>query len=515
MMALHCSFGHRLRRIVTVLASVLLGGTTAWTGELGEERLTAAETIYGSVVRIERTAQVYDYQTPWSAGRFGGGSGSGFVVGENRIMTNAHVVSNARQLLIRKHNDPAIYPARILFIAHDSDLALLELEDPAAIEATPPLELGEVPSLESDVRVIGYPVGGQRLSVTRGVVSRIDFIVYAHSGIDSHLAIQIDAAINPGNSGGPVLQGDRVVGVAFQGMRGATEGTGYIIPTPVVRRFLADVEDGRYNGCVDLGLTTAHTVNPTLRQALGLPDDNRGVVVTHVAAGGSSDGQLEPGDIVLQIDEHPVASDGRILIDGEWVDLSEAVERKLEGDTAQVSGLRHGTPFERTVVLHPFPPKRIYAVEYEARPAYAVFGGLVFQPLSRNLLAAHQLEQLEIRKVLEDFLREDLHVELPEPVVMTQVLADAVNAEFSGESGLLLSKINGEPVRRMQDLARLLFDPLEAGTLPEFIVIECLGASRPFVLESREIHETQRRVRETYGLAQDYRIPGIGEETPW
>ena len=77
-----------------------------------------------------------------------------------------------------------------------------------------------IPELESTVSAYGYPIGGERMSVTTGIVSRIDFQLYTHSSIDQHLAIQISAQINPGNSGGPVMLNGKVVGVAFQGYSG-------------------------------------------------------------------------------------------------------------------------------------------------------------------------------------------------------------------------------------------------------------------------------------------------------
>ncbi len=462
--------------------------------------------IYRSVFRIESSSQSFDYQAPWNSGVFGTGSGTGFLVGPNRILTNAHVVRNSRRLLIRKFDDPGVYSARILFVAQDSDLALIELEDPACLESLSFLELGDIPVLESEVRVIGYPIGGQRLSVTRGVVSRIDFVAYSFSGIDSHLAIQIDAAINPGNSGGPVLQGDHVVGVAFQGMRGSAEGTGYIIPTTVIRRFLADIEDGRYNGFVELGILVFNVFNPTLRRALDMPDNNRGVVVTRVFAQGSCDGFVEPGDILLEIEGHPIFSDGRIHLDGVLVDMREVVERKLDGETVSLRFLRHGESREAEVALSPFLPARIHAVEHERRPAYAMFGGLVFQPVSQNMLSAYSLDTLEIRKVLDDYLPEGLYLDQPEVVVLTQVLTDSINAEIAGLSGLVVTSINDEPVRQLRDLVRLLFDPMEAGTLPEFVVVRCRGFSRPIILESAGLRSAQARIRAQYGVANDYHL---------
>ncbi|MFM8763421.1 MAG: S1C family serine protease [Spartobacteria bacterium] len=271
--------------------------------------------ISKSLVRIEATSQEPNYKTPWSPGDVTSGVGAGFVVDGKRIMTNAHVVSNARFLTVSKEGDPNPYLAQVLHIAHDCDLALLGVENPDFFKGTAPLEFGGIPQIESVVSAYGYPVGGTRLSVTRGIVSRIDFQPYSHSGMDSHLAIQIDAAINPGNSGGPVMQNSKVVGVAFQGYSGdVAQNVGYMIPTPVIHRFLKDVEDGRYDHYVDLALTYRNLFNPAARSALGLKDENTGVQVCSVYSGGASDGIVKPGDVILQIDGHTVSSDGMIAV---------------------------------------------------------------------------------------------------------------------------------------------------------------------------------------------------------
>jgi len=270
--------------------------------------------IYNSIVRIEAATQVPDYREPWKAGRFSGGIGTGFLIGKNKFLTNAHVVSNARRLLITMHGSPQKHPARILHIAHDCDLALLEVEDFSSFEGLQYLNIGTVPKLESQVRVIGYPVGGNRISVTRGVVSRIDFSTYSHSRSDQHLVVQIDAAINPGNSGGPVIQDGLVVGVAFQGLRSA-DNTGYMIPTPVVKRFLTDIEDGRYDKYVDLGILEFPLFNPAMRKKFGLARNSPGVLVASVTPDGPCDGILESNDILTAINGNTVDTAGNILIE--------------------------------------------------------------------------------------------------------------------------------------------------------------------------------------------------------
>jgi hypothetical protein len=110
-------------------------------------------------------------------------------------------------------------------------------------------------------------VGGDNISVTGGVVSRVEPTQYVH-GAAHLMAIQIDAAINPGNSGGPALMEDKVVGVAFQNLAGA-ENIGYIIPVPVINHFLSDVEEtGHYVGFCSLGVTCQPTENVQLRDHL-------------------------------------------------------------------------------------------------------------------------------------------------------------------------------------------------------------------------------------------------------
>src|SRR5262245_62486388 len=172
--------------------------------------------IQDSLVRITSTEVEPDYRAPWNSGTIGRGVGAGFVIDGNRIMTNAHVVSNSRYLTVERDGDPNKYPAKVLFVAHDCDLALITV-DSAFFKNMLPLKFGGIPELESTVSAYGYPIGGERMSVTTGIVSRIDFQLYTHSSIDQHLAVQISAQINPGNSGGPVVQNGKVVGVALQG----------------------------------------------------------------------------------------------------------------------------------------------------------------------------------------------------------------------------------------------------------------------------------------------------------
>ena len=455
----------------------------------------ADQNIYESIVRIEAATQVPNYKEPWKAGRFSGGIGTGFIIGPNRFLTNAHVVSNARRLLITMHGSARKHPAKILHIAHDCDLALLEVDDFIPFLGLRHLQIGGVPKLESQVRVIGYPVGGNRISVTRGVVSRIDFNTYSHSRSDQHLVVQIDAAINPGNSGGPVLQDGKVVGVAFQGLRSA-DNTGYMIPTPVVRRFLKDIEDGHYDKYVDLGIADFPMFNPAMQKKFGLSPTSPGVLVAAVTPDGPCDGVLQTNDVLTAINDNAVDAAGNILIDGEKVNMNEIVERKFSGDIVKLSIIREGKAMDVSCTLKPFPPSQMYAVQYGVKPRYTSFAGLVLQPLDRNLYAAHNFSNTRVRRLFTHYLDEAIFKEREDIVILTSVLSDPVNTHVSSHIGTAVESINGEKITSLEHAHKLLHPE----KTPEFFIIKCEGIERPIVVPGNKAAAASQRTQANYGI---------------
>jgi S1-C subfamily serine protease len=184
-----------------------------------------------SVVKIYVTVQQEDFQQPWQSRPPASGSGSGFIIKGKRIMTNAHVVSDARFIEVQREGEARKVPATVAFIGHDCDIAVLQVKDESFFDHAAPVTFGTtLPVLNDSVLVLGYPMGGDRLSLTKGVVSRIDYSLYTHSTVDSHLAMQVDAAINPGNSGGPLIdEAGYVRGVTTMILQN-TQGIGFAIP---------------------------------------------------------------------------------------------------------------------------------------------------------------------------------------------------------------------------------------------------------------------------------------------
>jgi hypothetical protein len=338
-------------------------------------------------------------------------------------------------------------------------------------------------------------IGGERLSVTRGIVSRVDFRMYTHSTVDSHLTIQIDAAINPGNSGGPVMQDSKVVGVAFQGYSGdVAQAVGYMIPTPVIKHFLQDIRDGRYDRYMDLSIGTFNLLNPAHRKALGLPDDDRGVVVSTVAAAGVSAGIVQPGDVLLAIDGHPIASDGFVELEGERVLMAEVAERKFLGDTVKLSIIRDKKPREVSVKFDRAWPYQLQATAYDQQPRYVLFGGLLFQPLSRNLLGSYQFLNPRISYYFDFFIAKELYQERPEVIVLSAILPDPINTYLGDFREGIVDEINEKKVKTLDDVAAAFAEPAE------FYVVKFIGVGRPLVLERAAVEKARDRISKRYNV---------------
>jgi S1-C subfamily serine protease len=461
--------------------------------------------VQKSLVRITATAVEPDYKAPWNAGTIARGIGAGFVIDGNHILTNAHVVSNSRYLTVERDGDPNKYPATVQFVAHDCDLALITVADKNFFKNMLPLKFGGIPELESTVSAYGYPLGGERMSVTTGIVSRIDFTLYTHSLIDQHLAVQISAQINPGNSGGPVMQNAKVVGVAFQGYSGdVAQGVAYMIPTPVIQRFLKDISDGRYDKYVDLGLTYAKLQNRAQRHFLGLKDDDRGVLVSTVVAAGPSGKAVQPGDVLLAIDDHVIASDANVELEGERVEMPEVVERKFKGEKVKLDIWRDKKPVTVNVELNTVWPYLIQGHTYDVRPRYVVYGGLLFQPLNLELIEAYQTADLRLRHLFDFFVLEQIYLEHPEVVVLTNILPDPTNTYLAPYRGSVVDEINGKKVRTLADLAKAFAEPADR------FVINLIGDGPPLVLDSKRVEEARERIKTRYNVIREQNL----EEQP-
>ncbi len=461
-----------------------------------------AELVRSSVVKIECTHERPNYVSPWASGSQGGGVGTGFIIDGKRILTNAHVVSDARYLDVKREGVTKKFKAKIKYIAHDCDLAILEIEESVDefFKGTTALQIGGVPKLNSKVAAYGYPIGGQRMSVTRGIVSRIEFNTYSHSGLDQHLTIQVDAAINPGNSGGPVVQAGKVIGVAFQSYRGnVAQSTGYMIPTPVISRMIKDCEDGSYDGYTELAVFHTNLENAAFRRYLGL-NGKSGVYVNEVMKQGSADGSLKPGDVLLKIDGQVIDNTGNIKLDGEDVQLEEVVERKFHGDKVRFEVFRDGKTIQADVTLKDAAPFKIFSTTYDKKPRFVLFAGLNFQPATRNVMAANKISNPNITYLYNFFIRDSVYLTRPELIVLTSIIPDPLNTEFKGFTHSLVDEINGVKIRRLTDVSKAFKKDVKHH------VIRLYQQGRPIVIDAAKVGAAAKRIKRRYQIHTHERL---------
>ncbi|XP_038891212.1 protease Do-like 10, mitochondrial isoform X2 [Benincasa hispida] len=299
--------------------------------------------------------------------------------------------------------------------------------------------------------------GGDNISVTKGVVSRIELTQYVH-GASQLMAIQIDAAINPGNSGGPAIMGNKVAGVAFQNLSGA-ENIGYIIPVPVIRHFIAGVEEsGKYVGFCSLGLSCQITENVQLRNHFKMGPGMTGVLVNKINPLSDAYDILKKDDIILAFDGEPIANDGTVSFrNRERITFDHLVSMKKPNEKSVLKILRDGEVHELSITLRPLRPL-VPVHQFDKLPSYYIFAGLVFIPLIQPYLHEYGEDWYNTspRRLCERALRELPKKPGEELVILSQVLMDDINAGYERLAELQVMKVNGVEVENLKHLCQLV-----------------------------------------------------------
>ncbi len=458
-------------------------------------------TYEKSVAMIMTVRQDFDYVTPWKKLPMSRGVGTGFVIDGNRILTNAHNVANARYIEVIKQYEARRYPAKVEFVGHDCDLALLTVDDASFFNDTVPLSFGSLPQVNSTVHTCGFPVGGRQLSITEGVVSRIEYGSYSHTQAHTHIIVQTDAAINPGNSGGPVLQDGKVVGVAFQGLQSA-DNIGYMIPTTVIEHFLTDVKSGTYDGFGTTGFATFDGLhNPAYKAYLGVPAEAAGVVVTEVIRGGTAEGVLQKGDVLTRIDDFNIDNDGMIRIYGLRLEYAEAIDRKQLGETVEIEFYRDGKPQTAELEVALNAPVLAWSRQYDQEPKYRIYAGLTFVTVSRNFLESWGRNwPSEIPFSLRYlFMHANYLVDDPnrrEFVVLSEILPDEVNAYAAGFKNQVVQTVNGMTIHALADLQQAFETDIDG-----YWIVRFMNNDSPMIIDA------QKARRGHDDLLRHYHVP--------
>jgi S1-C subfamily serine protease len=457
----------------------------------------ARDEITSSVVKVHVTRREPDFQRPWNKRNPEEATGSGMIIDGKRILTNAHVVLYASQIFVQADQSTERVPAKVKAIAPAVDMAIIEVDRPAFFDGHPPLPLaGELPSLKQTVSVYGYPVGGEQVSVTQGIISRIEFssLYYFSRG----LRVQIDAALNPGNSGGPAVSGGKVVGLVFSKIKEG-DNIGYLLAADEIRGFLKDIEDGHFDGKPQIWDYLLTTENEALRAKLGLKKE-AGMVV-YLPFSSAPDYPLKKWDVITHIGGQALDSQGNAKVnDSLRLQFQYLVPKLAKDGRVTLTIVRDRKPMDVQV---PVRPDGNYVMPFllGRYPRYFICGPMVFMPAYQDiaLRLPSQLMMFNQSPLLSMVMS---HPEFAGQEIVTLgygLLPHRTSKGYSPSPFTVVTHVNGTAVKNMRQLVELLRD-----AKGEFLTIDLAGTSPPLVFRRDEVLKATEDILSDEGVRKQY-----------
>ncbi|HVN47090.1 MAG TPA: trypsin-like peptidase domain-containing protein [Steroidobacteraceae bacterium] len=451
------SSASRLLLCVGLLTGALVSGARAARTATAEPSPAIAREAESAVVKVFSTMRRPDVAHPWTKASPIEAFGSGVVIEGKRILTNAHVIAYASQVQVQGDQSGDKIAATVEALDPGIDLAILKLDDASFFDQRPPLPRANVlPQIKEPVLAYGFPTGGTTLSITRGIVSRIEFVPYGVS--TSGLRIQIDAAINPGNSGGPAISDNRMIGLAFSHLANS-ENISYIIPNEEIELFLKGVATGPYPGKPGMYDDLQTLENPALRGFLRIGPSVRGMIV-HRPDDSSEGYPLKQWDVITHIGSEPIDDEGMISIRNNLrVGFAYLIQHIARNGTVPLTVVRTGQTRDIQLPVPAHRPLLIDSLQGQY-PSYFILGPIVFERASMEAL---QLMRARGQAVFGNPLlarfgdRPD--AERQELVIVPAPLfPHALSKGYSDPTGCVVKSVNGTPVRSLAHLVTLLRD---------------------------------------------------------
>jgi S1-C subfamily serine protease len=447
--------------------SVALGATAH------AQSADAPAAIENSVVKVFSTMRYPDPFKPWSKQAPNEVTGSGVVIEGRRILTNAHVVLYASQVQVQASAAGDKVHATVVAVAPGIDLAVLQLDDPTFFDTHPAVaRASKLPHIKDAVLAYGFPTGGNSLSITKGIVSRIEFVSYNYPV--SGLRIQVDAAINPGNSGGPAIAGDKMIGLAFSKLSGDAQNIGYIIPNEEVELFLKDIADGRYDGKPAMYDDLQTLENPALRDYLKLDKSVEGMVV-HRPAHSDAAYPLKEWDVVSRIGNVPIDNQGMVKIDKDLrVSFGYLIQQVASNGKLPLTVVRGGKTLAVQLPVSAEHPTLVTDLR-GTYPSYFIYGPLVFSPATWQLVSSLEnnaglMRMLGlVKSPLVTHALDEPDGDLQELVVVSSpFFPHRIANGYSNPAGSVVYAVNGTRIKSLVHLVAVLRDLKDSFVTIEF-----------------------------------------------
>lgn len=465
---------------------------------LPRERTEALNPVSSdSLIRVNSTNQSFDFFRPWTKKAPYLRRGLGVVLADGKILVTAELVANRTYVELEKAGSAEKSPAEVVVVDYDCNLALLKASDPDFLKDAKPLALDSGARVGDRASILQLESNGQ-IADTPGVITTITVAGYP---LD-HLALltyRISAPLQnrEGSFTIPAVRDGKLLGLLMR--YDSRSQTAEVISTPVISHFLADANLAAYPGFPRAGLVFASTRDPQFRRYIGLSED--GVYVTEVLSGSAAEkAGLRKGDVILAVGGKPVDQDGNYDEPGIGkIPFSHLTNTLAHvGDTVNFTVLRDGKHETVPVVLAGIHKETSEPYEFDQQPRYFILGGLVFRELSRPYLqewGGNWPKDAPQRLVYLDAFQNELPPDRGKIVFLSQVFPTPSTLGYENLEHLVVSKVNGVPIKSLDDLAKATASPKDG-----FVKIEFDEDPGFIYLDAADIEKSKKQLMEDYGI---------------
>ena len=467
----------------------------------------ARTLVTQNIVRLNVTAQAFDFGRPWSKRAPMARRALGTVLPGDLILCTAEAIANSTYIELESPDGETKEPATVACVDYEANLALLKPDSKKFLNGK--TGFGLTQAHVGDALTACQLESNGNLLLSRGQMTTAEVLRYP---IDesAFLVSRVSCPLQMKDAtlGIPVLKDAKLVGLMLR--YDAQSGILDTIPTVVIEHFLKDAKDGKYDGFPRMGCSFAPTRDPQLRRYLGLTGTNSGVLITQVSADGPSMAAgLQKGDVILEIAGQPIDSDGNYRdADFGRISLGHLVStRHMQGDSLPVRIWREGKQIEAAVKVSRKPVEEYLSEPYiiDRGPRYYVLGGLVLQELSRQYLKEFgndwtrkaPLELLHFDRIqseLEDSGKKKL-------VMISRVLPSNVTIGYEDIRHVLVNMINGVPIQSLADIPEAL-----KASKDGLIKIELASDPSLIFLDADAVDQITPALQRSYGITTMSRL---------
>ncbi len=467
-----------------------------------------AKTKYeDQVVSLSITYQAYSQYRPWSKTKPMARNAYAVVVDGPLLLTSAQMVANATLIQVEKHGGPAKTPAKIVHVDREVNLALLTVENKEFFEDLKPVSFSK--KLKTDGTVHSVRWKNRQLDISTSRVGRIE-VRKSITGIIEYALLTAITDLSHAGWAEPVFSGSKMMGITVSQTK---EKVAYILPSELIQVYIANVKQASgYPGFAALDISWQSNRDPAVAAWLGMKGTPTGIVIQSIPYGSAGYELLQPRDILLSLDNHPIDAEGYYNHPdyGRLKFTNIIIDAHKIGDIIPIQILRNGKVIDSDMELKGHLPdlKLIPSSRPDHAPPYLIAGGLIFRELDYNYLRAPGSDWKNVsnpRLVTYWYLGMETQKEEKQKriIILSNVLADQYNIGYHHLNDLAVDKVNGQQIDSMTDLENAFNEKKDGFHSIEFYTNQ---NRNEVILDAEKFKQATERIISLYNIPSRIRL---------